>query len=214
VRALRPRRGSIRSPAELAAAFASLPDALAGLGGLAESAAWDLSQVTLPRVASCAATASRSAAFIEAAHPAPPRPGPAAPRAASGQPDRAGAALDLVPDAAPGGCACRSMTRARGRKPEDLGPPPACRAGGPCARVTRAASRAGCERRGARPRRAGGELRGLWCGWRSAPGTRCAPSALARAAVTRDHRAPLDAWRAWRAARRAQMNRLRLARLR
>jgi phytoene synthase len=214
-------RGEAQHPLtrSLAAAFASLPGALAGLVGLAESAAWDLAQATFATRRELRGYCERrSAALVEPLirHGAPQLPAAHA-RSLGTSLIELELLLDVVPDARAGRLRLPLDELARARAaPENLASPPwpaglaaLVRARHRVLRAELAASVVALAPAAQAP------LRGLlvWVAlsaWHSVRADRDLP----RAAVTRDHRAPLDAWHAWRAARRAQMNRLRLARLR
>ena len=214
-------RGEAQHPLtrELQSAFASLPGALAALGGLTDAAAWDLAQATFAtRRELSGYCEQRSAALVE------PLVRHALPQLPAAQARRLGTSLlelelllDLVPDARRGRLRLPLDELARARAaPEELSAPPwpaalaaLVRARHRVLRAELAASLVALAPNAQRP------LRGLlvWVAlstWHSVRAERQLP----QAAVTRDHRAPLDAWRAWRAARRAHSNRLRLARLR
>ena len=211
------RAGRAQHPVtrELAALAAARPAVLAGLDGLVDTALWDLAAATFGTRAELSAYCQRwSAALFEPlARLAFPAADPEHSRALG----RALRELELL-------TALAAEAR-RGRlrlpldelaqahaAPEELARPPWTAALASLVRTRhrqlRAELAAGLRTQAPREQ---APMRGLlvWlvlsCGE-----SRRAEHALPRASATRDHHAPLDGWRAWRAARRADAGRLAL----
>jgi len=210
-------RGEARHPLtrELGAAFASRPAVLAGLAGLVDAATWDLAQVTFATRAELAGYCERwSAALAEplAAHAAPGLDG-ARVRALGRSLHELELLMNLVPDA----------RRGRLRLPLDelesahAAPHSLAAASWPAALAElvrarhRSARTALASSIAALAPDAQAPLRALlvWAAVVSAHSRRLERD-LPRSAAPGEYRAPLDGWRAWRAARRAQRNRLQL----
>lgn len=211
-------QGQARHPLtrELQAAFASLPGVLAPLVGVVDAATWDLAQVTFATRTELSGYCERwSAALVEplTAHAAPALP------AARVRPlGRSLRELELLLNLAP------EARRGRLRLPldelESAHVPPQSlaaaswppgltalvRARHRAVRAALAASVAALAPDAQAPLRALLVWAAVLCGH-----SQRLEHDLPGSAALGEYRAPLDGWRAWRAARRAQRNRLQLA---
>ena len=212
------RRGPAAAPADARAgrAVRRAGAQLAGLAGFVDTTVWDLARATFETRAELRAYCARwSAAFVE------PLARHAAPQLAPEHAQRLGRTLRelelllaLAADARLGRLRLPLDELAAAQvPPESLAQPPwnAALRRGWCRPATASCVPSSPPRWLRSLRRRRRRSAGSWCGPGSPLRTRGAPRGTCRTpAAPRDH-LPLDGWRAWRTARRAQANRLRLA---